>query len=1815
MNEYENPVLKIQNLATEKLEVFKTLIRPDGRYKSRIYQGLHNASQQIESDYGGRFLIELIQNGYDAHPREVTDGKIKILIDLKEDTYGVLYVANGGKGFSWSNVEALCDIGNSDKPIGESIGNKGLGFRSVSYVTDDPQIYSKAGDNVGDNFNGYCFRFSHGEDFNNLLEDPVHINLAKKDIPRFHIPIALTDYPDGVCQFAKEGYSTVIRLPLRSEFAQKAVLEEIEALHNSEAPLILFLQRISILEVVAQEKPDLNFSLTRSSQPLNIDATTSSHKFNRVNLGQQGIYLVAQYSVPEIQVIKAIDLSIQQHQLHTSWKDWKGDGELAVAIRLDDGPVSPNLYTFLPMGNQAECPFYGYLHGSFYPKADRTSLIAAIPLNSLYIDETVNLCVRTILALRNYKISDDNILSHSEREKVVIDLLTWKQVSSIARSGVPVAPILIGEVFKSFGTKFAETDIFPVIQRNGNYWSNASEIWRWDHPDLTIFSAQQLIKLANVAILSSQLGDKRLARLQEFIQECDDSLTLDPSDLQLAEATEKIASTVFRRKVSNKSIRNFYLEMEQIFRDRPASLSGRRILFCADGILRPTMTKESDILDTSQQKRVYKRSKSKIIAIFSPSKRLANESRNLQDTSQILHVPKELTKRFAFLTGRLDWYDDLEIVRDFLEKNKLVRSFDAIELITQVSSVAQRNRNKKTLSAALSWVYSLWKSSQKSPRPISLGSTKLFVPTLNGEWIEPNHAIFSSGWMHDSLGDITEKFLSQAGIYSEDLRKLNNFLLARKEDKPFLSRNTEEWFQFLVEIGVNKGLQSSTLSSLDSKPDGRSFQSRDVCDRFHLGDSSTKYWKTDIDMKGGKAPYRSSEYEFGTTLSYFPGQEQFNSFSDDAKIQFAQLILSWLNTAEKDEMEVPIFSPSAKWASRFTWPTPLAAFIHQAPWVPVEIPNGLNFDLQFVKPSEVWFPGDGGDSQIPYLPRIHRSLRNFIFSEAIRNKFIEWCGANPYNSPSSLPKQVGFLGKIFAESRVEQYHLQSFLNLYYETWSHLAEDNPTDGDIISRYLQHLIVRQNGQYEAVTTDKEIYVRDTEDSLGLELLENSGFYIFDPGQRNIVDISKLLKTILGEQFKAVSSVKFTILLDGVDYDISESIDEFAVNICPWLPHVVYLAMESLTGTAAHRLPSDHMEIIHRLNNIRIHITKLIQFQINGTVIGLPYSSYGAIAFRKPNKPLLIMQSDSGDLSWESLAMASVQLSQLLEQSDLGSAMLIAFRALQRCDLSISGPVPTFDEWADEICRELHIDKGHMQKALEGLGRDIRRLVIQLRPIIHYFGGDNALQQFNSTLQKSETLIDVVNILKVNLVNTKHTAEEVVNICQRSTGFGFIRDELSLDFGRFNRSLIAVGEKPDLHVNTHKDAVSSFISLNKNVIMDCLRIPFIEQFKSKQSLQKYLQYRSEVDSIQPKSEWLVEYDVPDELMIKSLINGWLSNYNLPTIDNEQRALLPVWSEVRNDNKLRIKRLVQTYINTVKAWYYKHGVEPSEDWKASSAADNLCNTLEARGAIDFDVLDEANILSWLALANVWPKEMPQTIKLEELGLKQTDLNEQRNREFEAKLRREKDARSIVFNNRQIDPHEVDPADLASEISTTLPEKILKMKLDQLSILTPATQPSNKKPILGGHGKGGGNRSTHPDKTDLIGFLGEVAVFYWLKRQLLDQAVEDAWVSTYRERLFPGSGDNSCGYDFKIQHRKTIYLEVKSSLTDPQEFELGDTEVRKARDCAIKRGGEYRIVYVSNLYDTKFTRFEILPNPLSDEGKNYFRTGGNGIKYQFFRK
>ena len=130
-------------------------IRNDFQATKRVKDSLNNSVQTLAADLYNKhthFIFELIQNAednaYDEPSPSLSFRLTKTDPTGSEVADGALIIQNNETGFCHENVDALCAVGKTTKQKAHGyIGEKGIGFKSVFRVTENPHIFS----------NGYHF--------------------------------------------------------------------------------------------------------------------------------------------------------------------------------------------------------------------------------------------------------------------------------------------------------------------------------------------------------------------------------------------------------------------------------------------------------------------------------------------------------------------------------------------------------------------------------------------------------------------------------------------------------------------------------------------------------------------------------------------------------------------------------------------------------------------------------------------------------------------------------------------------------------------------------------------------------------------------------------------------------------------------------------------------------------------------------------------------------------------------------------------------------------------------------------------------------------------------------------------------------------------------------------------------------------------------------------------------------------------------------------------------------------------------------------------------------------------------------------------------------------------------------------------------------------------------------------------------------------------------------------------------------------------------------------------------------------------------
>lgn len=194
-----------------------------------IKRSLEKISTDLYSEEG-HFVLELIQNADDNQYEGVTPTLRFILSSNR------ILVCNNELGFQPGNISAICNVGASTKGKHKQgyAGHKGIGFKSVFMVSDQPEIHSG-------NYH-ICFDTGNAKDLMGYIR-PIWVNQSEEDLPD-----------------SKE-WPTCIRLPVKKDARGDRLQQKFD---NIQARLLLFLNRLRKIEIIQEQDSSTSGSSSRT---------------------------------------------------------------------------------------------------------------------------------------------------------------------------------------------------------------------------------------------------------------------------------------------------------------------------------------------------------------------------------------------------------------------------------------------------------------------------------------------------------------------------------------------------------------------------------------------------------------------------------------------------------------------------------------------------------------------------------------------------------------------------------------------------------------------------------------------------------------------------------------------------------------------------------------------------------------------------------------------------------------------------------------------------------------------------------------------------------------------------------------------------------------------------------------------------------------------------------------------------------------------------------------------------------------------------------------------------------------------------------------------------------------------------------------------------------------------------------------------------------------------------------------------------------------------------------------------------------------
>jgi hypothetical protein len=356
----------------------------------RGLRAIAEAEKYLQQAYQGRYFFELIQNVRDANKEINQDGEI--FITLNDN---ILSISNTGAEFSTKGIEGITTIGESTKQSQDYIGFKGIGFKSVQEITEEPKIITRYGSVFFD-------RKLTLEKYN----DP---KIKEEQVPLFYFP-HYNSHKLSAAEIQKE-VVTKIELPIKENVTEENI---VEAFSEIQAKQLVLLGNIKYLHFETENNIS-KFSIKNHSQKRFIEVKEDDNPSIKFR-----------YFTPSNKI--TIPTEVIQ-SLEGKEKDIFSSGsqvDINIVLELgDNGQIKPieeaKLYLFYPL--QINSGFRFIIHSYFIVNPERTALRDS-PLNDFLLTSIGEFIGKEMLRnLKETKTNTNKILCFKRNSDAKINQL------------------------------------------------------------------------------------------------------------------------------------------------------------------------------------------------------------------------------------------------------------------------------------------------------------------------------------------------------------------------------------------------------------------------------------------------------------------------------------------------------------------------------------------------------------------------------------------------------------------------------------------------------------------------------------------------------------------------------------------------------------------------------------------------------------------------------------------------------------------------------------------------------------------------------------------------------------------------------------------------------------------------------------------------------------------------------------------------------------------------------------------------------------------------------------------------------------------------------------------------------------------------------------------------------------------------------------------------------------------------------------------------------------------------------------------------
>ena len=1804
------------------------------------YRSLHNLTEQVEHQYHGRFLIELIQNAHDAlFDVGVMDTRQRIEIVLAEDEHphGALYIANDGQPFTPSNFKALSNLGQSDKDPQKSIGNKGIGFRSVLEITKAPEIYSR-NERESSSFDGYCFSFQPDViqmfegpirrvvDGDNSVESPEAIGgqLLEWDDARYEyfrgrcrsfpkdwlreelaflspyalpLPVDTQQAAPRVADFEQRGFSTVIRLPFLNDRAKEIATNKLEEMNES---TVIFLQRVNVLRLASKshDRCYKRKQASRNDDPeggFEVQITTDGPESEEGHDYYRRYWLWKRTVGGEKNPSEKEEIQSAVAGLPGKWPE-VDEATVEIAVQVGSAPDDGVLNIYLPTQVPSGCA--AHFSAPFFGDMSRTDIDFEQRLNSLLLTKIAEKAADVIL---------ESLSGKEEAEAAaIIDILAPTGRDERRRWWDALK-----EVFSNRQIEIESQDI--ALSDKG--WRSLNDVKLLPGLNSKIMITAELLRSEATYPVFVQALREREAGIRRIFEKVNISPEAMPEDN--AATIEAIARKLHE---SHEPVdwSGFWQDVEALFNGKTKPLIGKSVLLGTDNQLHSCDDRCS--------------------VFFRPRSGGSDDDVSTEDG--IDDIPESLRPFIAFLNESIQTHVpgtkggvETTAVHKYLSTG-LVQSYGVERIFSGVlvKGTPQLSHDitdpeLQLCGDILRWGLRLLQTPKYNMEVPIQRLSKLLAPCIGG-WYPISETNFGPGWPEKS-GDELYTYL-QSTATPECGNALNRLLLP--PDDPLWGGMGSSSADILEKAGAFNGIR---LVPVTDRWEARFIISR--WDGVRLPEKGPPGYSADVwyayreYIRQNETPFYSGEFSYEVQDVYvLPGFEKLEGFDAKTHELLMDLLLASIASWQerwKNWQSVTIRKIGGE-AHRYSPVSPLAFSLRETKWMQGEADEET---IRF-RPSERWhIPSPaliGGLHQFSHLMPMPVSVASVLSRNPGLTASMKELGMPSYapEEETADPRLLNDLAVALQDPTIDISNLSVFLGQVRTAWGqfHPGEKTVFPGEVIVR---------NSSGSASSTvvtpseDEPVYLPDATSAVhnGLEL-HSKPVVAMEP--KDAKRLKEHFQNAYGNGVRLASDLTTRALVDGSQWQAQENTPQLSEEL-PWLIPVVLSIFAFSGGQIRGVGTKTFTKAIDVLRRTRID-------WVNTLAAGL---WHGDMPVARTEVPALWLPKDNNTL----LAISDART----EVSQLGEALA---SIVDRSDIDISlklvlGDYESADEISDDVVcaslrKQLHITADHYQEVQQRWLGDLAWRVRLVRPLILLMqpNADIAPLDEVSSDEQFRGALQSYSIAPLDL-------DEVLSIVGDAAGglksVGYkawekLGDQAQLD--QWNKVLSQSSESlvsNDQANAQFQEYMDSCCTIMRSIIRHTIRKhPESRGFKDFEAELSRLECPGEY----AENYWVVTFPTVMK-KVRDILVEWDTDSNVIELVESAASveelrdqldelglepdLDPI--EIHADNRKIFSRVLEGIQKSALAWCIRENADVGM-W----GQDNVI--FETQLADDFaktafvDVWNEAMCFQLIRKMNqsqvhegFWTAlGMSSTVSelMDRLGIADAELAEARGRLEERKQKQELRKKTVDVCGMDFVNSEENLNNLWDHISEAIEDNsVAKVNLSEFEELeeqraSGKRKKGNKTPANKTKTRG----RMSQDMKYLVGLAGEIHAFRALQKlHGVETVGPSSWISENSRRKYPeNTTDDGFGCDFRIdQNGKTYYVEVKATQAEDEAFELGSSEVELAIDSANRRKKEFVILHVLNALSAS-PRFRVLPNPYDSKYKAKYKFEKAGLRVRY---